>query len=128
MSRTGILSIINGESQLNGLLLARENRPNPLGAATTFLQASGFQSGDGVTVAGHDGMIGGVAVMFITAAQPAVSAMAMATVNARKARKKKPAGKKTTAGPKSPAVKKTPAAKKKRVARKKPDGGRGSQR
>jgi hypothetical protein len=66
MERTGTLRILNGNSRLDRLLLARRDEPDPLRAATAFLGTAGFDSGDRIRVTGADGQIGNVDVMFIT--------------------------------------------------------------
>ena len=72
MSRTGILNIQLGETSLDGTLLARTNGvPNPLAAATNFVQDLGFGSGNRVRVEGDQGPLDGVTVIFITGIQAA---------------------------------------------------------
>ncbi len=66
--RTGTLSISMGNSRLDGTLLAIQGAANPLGAATSFLIARGFSIGSFIKVTGADGMLGSVAVFFMTSA------------------------------------------------------------
>lgn len=76
MERTGTLTISQGTSRLDGMLLGRSGNLDPLSAATAFLTDKGFRTNDFIKVTGTDGEIGGAAVMFITdAAMAAVSAM-----------------------------------------------------
>jgi hypothetical protein len=93
MERTGALSIANGESRIDGTLLARCDESDPIGAATAFLLNRGFQSGDFIQVSGDDGTIGGVAVFCMDDAQGAAAPLGIraakkATKAARKAAKK----------------------------------------
>jgi len=98
MERTGTLSIVNGESRLDGTLLARCDESDPIGAATAFLLNRGFQSGDVIRVTGTDGTIGGVAVFCMEDVQPAAAAAPLGIRAAKKATKKAPkkAAKKAT--------------------------------
>jgi hypothetical protein len=83
-----MLTIVNGESLLDDALLARAGASDPLGAATTFIQARGFQGGETIQVTGQNGAIGGVAVIFITAVQ-AFAAAARATLSRSRKRARK---------------------------------------
>ena len=60
----------DGDSRLDGTLLARKGAPDPLGAATNFLSNLGLQDGH-ITVAGDNGNIGSASVIFITDAKRA---------------------------------------------------------
>jgi hypothetical protein len=74
MDKTGLLSIDDAasESRLDGTLLAVENDPEPLGAATTIVENAGLRSGDRATVSpGTNGRVGRVPVVFIVSAQAA---------------------------------------------------------
>ncbi len=98
MERTGTVIIVNGESRLDGTLLARCDENDPIGAATAFLLGRGFQSGDVIRVAGTDGAIGGVAVFCMDDAQPAAAIAPLGIHAAKEATRKAPkkAAKKTT--------------------------------
>lgn len=48
----GILRVLNGESRINGALLARKSDGDSFGAATAFLAENDCQDGDCVTVTG----------------------------------------------------------------------------
>ena len=71
MTKTGRLSIQNGESRLDGTLLARKGAPDPLGAATSFLNNLGLRDGDCITVSGESGTIGSASVIFMDSASKA---------------------------------------------------------
>ena len=71
MVRTGTLTIVAGESRLDGILLAICGDSNPFGAATGFLLANGMGNNDRITVTGNDGVIGNVPVICMTGATPA---------------------------------------------------------
>lgn len=68
MTTSGKLRVANGESRLNGQLLAREGENEPFGKATSFLANRGLEDGDKITVEGENGEIGAVSVFFITGA------------------------------------------------------------
>jgi hypothetical protein len=78
MAQTGRLTISNGESRLDGTLLARKGAPDPLGAATNFLGNLGLNDGDRITVTGGNGSIGGASVIFIESAAKADEGVALA--------------------------------------------------
>jgi hypothetical protein len=68
VDKTGRLKISNGESRLDGTLLARKGAANPLGAATDFLTNLGLNSGDCTHVTGKSGSVGDAPVIFIDSA------------------------------------------------------------
>ena len=68
MDKTGRLKISNGESRLDGTLLARKGATNPLGAATDFLNNLGLNSGDCTHVTGTSGTVGDAPVIFMDSA------------------------------------------------------------
>jgi hypothetical protein len=68
MTKTARLKTSNGDSRLDGTLLAREGAPDPLGAATNFLNNLGLHDPDCITVTGKDGTLNGEAVIFIDGA------------------------------------------------------------
>lgn len=49
---TGILKVENGDSRINGVLLARSGSGDPFGNATNFLSDNDCEDGDCVTVTG----------------------------------------------------------------------------
>jgi hypothetical protein len=63
--RTGTLSISMATSRLNGLLLAVEGAPNPVGSATSFLLGKGFSTNSFITVTGRDDSLGNLPVFFM---------------------------------------------------------------
>jgi len=71
MIKTGRLRIDNGESRLDGTLLARKGAPDPLGAATSFLANLGLRDGDCITVSGENGTIDSTSVVFMDSASKA---------------------------------------------------------
>jgi hypothetical protein len=77
MTQTGTLTISEGDSRLDGTLLARKGGSDPLGAATNFLSNLGLQSGR-ITVTGDNGNIGPTPVIFITDAKRAEERVALA--------------------------------------------------
>jgi hypothetical protein len=66
---TGLLRVFNGESRLDGLLLARRGEDESFGKATSFLANRGLGDGDTITVDGENGVINSVVVFFITGAR-----------------------------------------------------------
>jgi hypothetical protein len=79
-TRTGVLRIRGNESRLDdGTLLARCGEPNPLAAATAYLTARGFQSGDRIRVTGDPGTVGSVVVFCLITVEGAVAAMVETT-------------------------------------------------
>ena len=79
MPRTGFLTYIQGESQLDGLLLAVEGASNPLTAATTYLVNNGFVNNQRIRVTGRNAKLGNVPVYYMTGVQPAAEAIAIGT-------------------------------------------------
>jgi hypothetical protein len=77
MTQTGTLTMSEGDSRLDGTLLARKGDSDPLGAATNFLSNLGLQSGR-ITVTGDNGNIGPTSVIFITDAKRADERVALA--------------------------------------------------
>ena len=68
VDKTGRLKISNGESRLDGTLLARKGAANPLGAGTDFLTNLGLNSGDCTHVTGTSGTVGDAPVIFMNTA------------------------------------------------------------
>jgi hypothetical protein len=66
MELTGRLNITDGESSVNGTLLARCGASTPFSAATAFIRNAHFDEPDVVTVTGSSGTILGRAVLCIT--------------------------------------------------------------
>lgn len=79
MVRTGILTVGPSTSRLDGVLLAvKGGTPNPLAAATNFLQGSGFVTGNRARVTGTPGTIGTQAVIFMTRVEHAMASNTVA--------------------------------------------------
>jgi hypothetical protein len=83
MTKTGRLTIENGESRLDGTLLARKGAPDPLGAATSFVANLGLRDGDCITVSGESGTIGSTPVIFIDSASKAQESLCSGFFNLR---------------------------------------------
>ena len=88
MELTGQLSITDGESKVDGTLLARCGASSPFSAATSFIRNAGFDEPDFVTVTGSSGNILGRAVLCITKVEGGGTKAAAATGAARAAGKK----------------------------------------
>lgn len=125
MIRTGVFTIVNGESRLSdGTLLAVCADPSPLVAARSFLLGRQCQENHWIEVSGAGGVIGGVVVFCMNdarpiatpALQPLAASVKLLKLPAakRKNRKKPPVkGKKTSrAKPKNIKRKAKPARKK----------------
>jgi hypothetical protein len=113
MTKTGTIQITLGEARLDGELLAIKGANDPLGEGTNFLGNSGLGDGDQATVTGSEGLLGNVAVFFMTSAQ-AAAALAGAVAPVAGGPKKAPAKKKAVAkkaAKKKAATTKHPAAK-----------------
>ena len=110
---SGILSVANGVSRINGIALAICGSADPFGDATNFLASLGFGNGSSVTVTGS--MQGGAFCM--AGVQDAVAAVTTMTDGTTFAAKR--LGRRTTVvpAPRAPKGKKTPkrAAASKRV-------------
>ena len=71
MIRTGVFTIVNGESRLSdGTLLAICSDPSPLLAARPFLLGRQCQQNHWVEVSGALGSFGGVTAFYMTDARP----------------------------------------------------------
>jgi hypothetical protein len=71
MIRTGVFTIVNGESRLSdGTLLAICSDPSPLVAARPFLLGRQCQQNHWVEVTGTFGPVGGMTAFCMTDAQP----------------------------------------------------------
>lgn len=125
MIRTGVFTIVNGESRLgDGTLLAVCSDPSPLVAARPFLLGRQCQPNHWIEVTGTDGTIGSVTVFCMTDARPIAAppaemiraATAMSMPSKPQAKKKKRAKKRTTKG-KKPAPAKPKKGKKKTTIR-----------
>ncbi|MBV9923444.1 MAG: hypothetical protein JOZ96_00280 [Acidobacteria bacterium] len=91
MKRTGILSVNNGVSQLQGIRLARASANDAFSAATNFLANRGLDDGDFIFATGTDGAVGDVPAMFIAEAGLAIAGpggMELAAVRTATAGKK----------------------------------------
>ena len=88
MEKTGLLSQQNGDSSVDGTLLARRGASDPFGAATDFLAARGLVSGNRITVTGEDGTIGGASVFFMASAVKTSQSLVARKRSARKGGKK----------------------------------------
>ena len=100
MELTGRLSITDGESKVDGTLLARCGASSPFSAATSFIRNAGFDEPDFVTVTGSPGNILGRAVLCITKVEgggTAAAATGAARAAGTKAVAKKAAAKKAVA-------------------------------
>ena len=100
MELTGRLSITDGESKVDGTLLARCGASSPFSAATSFIRNAGFDEPDFVTVTGSSGNILGRAVLCITKVEGGgtkAAATGAARAAGKKAVAKKAAAKKAVA-------------------------------
>lgn len=71
MIRTGVFTIVNGESRLSdGTLLAVCSDPSPLVAARPFLLGRQCQQNHWVQVSGDFGPVGGITAFCLTDARP----------------------------------------------------------
>lgn len=103
---TGILGISNGESRINGALLARDDGDDPFGSATEFLHDNGCRDGDCVTVTGtqrSDAFHIDSAVRVASSVCRGAPAMALELAGIRRT----PAGKKAAERKKAKPVKKS---------------------
>jgi hypothetical protein len=73
VTKTGIISVIEGESRLDGELLARKGYADEVGEGTNFLarQKPKVRNGDRATVTGDEEPMGNVTVIYMTSAQRA---------------------------------------------------------
>jgi hypothetical protein len=118
---TGTLVVSSGVSSINGTDLARNGEPQPFEAATNFIANNGFGDGDFVSVAGSNGNIGNVPVIFITAISAAQQDEVMAETAAGRRRRGSKKGGKRRAAKKSikKAAKKSSKKSPKKTAKKK---------
>ena len=85
MEQTGTLQISGEDSRIDGTLLIR-NGNNPPARATAYLEASGFVTGDPITVTGtDDSWQGEYAINMQTAYRPAFETKRIAFASAEKA-------------------------------------------
>ena len=91
MERTGTLTISQGTARLGRKLLARKGEANPIGGAALFLTDSGFLTNDRIEITGAEGLLGGVAVIFMDDARMVREAPALSV--AKRAAVKKAAAK-----------------------------------
>jgi hypothetical protein len=96
MIRTGVFTLVNGESRLSdGTLLAVCSDPSPLAAARPFLLGRGCQPNHSIEVSGAVGPVDGVTAFCLADARPIpaptselVAATALTAPKTRKSQRK----------------------------------------